>query len=108
VSQSLLDAGLVRWFSEYADQGIFTSDRELIVTGWNRWLERHSGRSAAEVVGRSILDALHCGTITASSAGPGVGSSFVVSLPALAAGRADEPANDAIWVRRAPGRATET
>lgn len=28
------------------------SDRELRLLSWNRWLEEHSGRAAAKVVGR--------------------------------------------------------
>jgi PAS domain S-box-containing protein len=56
VNEPLLDAALVRWFDEFAEQGIFTTDDRLHVTSWNRWLERHSGRAASEVVGKPLLD----------------------------------------------------
>ncbi len=36
--------------------GLLKTDRELRVVGWNRWLEQHSGKPAAEVVGRSLLE----------------------------------------------------
>jgi signal transduction histidine kinase len=49
------EAGLVRWFDECAEQGIFTTDTRLVVTSWNRWLERHSGRAAAQTLGQSIF-----------------------------------------------------
>jgi PAS domain S-box-containing protein len=55
VSDSLREHALVRWYGDFADQGIFTTDEQLIVTSWNRWLERHSGRSATDVVGRPFL-----------------------------------------------------
>jgi signal transduction histidine kinase/CheY-like chemotaxis protein len=54
VTDKRLETAVVRWFSEFADHGIFTTDEQLVVTGWNRWLERMSGRSAADVVGRPL------------------------------------------------------
>jgi signal transduction histidine kinase/ActR/RegA family two-component response regulator len=44
------------WFERFAEQGIFTTDERLVVTTWNTWLERHSGRPAAETVGRALFD----------------------------------------------------
>ena len=55
MSGTPVDTALVRWLDEFAENGIFTTDRDLVVTSWNRWLERHSGRQAREVVGRSLL-----------------------------------------------------
>jgi PAS domain S-box-containing protein len=57
VSDRSVDTALVRWLEEYAEQGVFTTDDRLTITAWNRWLERHSGRSAAQMVGRPLLDA---------------------------------------------------
>lgn len=37
------------------DIGLIVLDRELIVRGWNRWMEFHSGIPAAEIVGTPIL-----------------------------------------------------
>ena len=51
-----VNLALARWFGEFADQGIFTTDERLVVTSWNRWLERHSGRSATEMIGRPLLE----------------------------------------------------
>jgi PAS domain S-box-containing protein len=35
--------------------GILTTDSELRVRSWNRWLERHSGKAAGEVIGHPLL-----------------------------------------------------
>ncbi len=51
-----LNAAVLDWFNEQAQQGIFTCDRELRVRSWNRWLEIASGRPAAEVVGRPLFE----------------------------------------------------
>lgn len=36
--------------------GILTTDENLKIVGWNRWLERHSGKRAADVVGLPLLE----------------------------------------------------
>jgi signal transduction histidine kinase/ActR/RegA family two-component response regulator len=36
--------------------GILTTDENLKIVGWNRWLERHSGKWAADVIGLSLLE----------------------------------------------------
>jgi len=46
----------VHWVTEDTHQGCFVTDLQLRVVLWNRWMERHSGRSASEVLGRSLLD----------------------------------------------------
>ena len=56
MSDLLVNDALVSWLHEFAEQGIFTTDDRLIVTSWNRWLERHSGRAAAEIVGRHLFE----------------------------------------------------
>ena len=56
MSEGLLGDALVRWLGEFAEHGIFTTDDHLRVTSWNRWLERHAGRTANEIVGRTLLD----------------------------------------------------
>ena len=47
-------------FLEYLDRlgawGILTTDAQLIIIGWNRWLERHTGKSAAQTVGRPLIE----------------------------------------------------
>jgi signal transduction histidine kinase/CheY-like chemotaxis protein len=47
---------LVRELDAVGDWGLVTTDLQLRVTSWNRWLERHSGRPAAEVVGRPLAE----------------------------------------------------
>jgi PAS domain S-box-containing protein len=51
-----LNAAVLDWFNEQAQQGIFTCDHELRLRSWNRWLEIASGRPAAEVVGRPLFE----------------------------------------------------
>jgi len=52
----LVAAGLRRWFDELAHQGIFTTDVDLVVCSWNRWLEGTTGETAAAVVGRPLFE----------------------------------------------------
>jgi signal transduction histidine kinase/CheY-like chemotaxis protein len=51
-----LNASVVRWMTEDTHQGCFVTDVQLRLVLWNRWMELHSGRSAAEVLGRSLYD----------------------------------------------------
>jgi PAS domain S-box-containing protein len=53
----MLNEAVLRWMNELAAQGIFMTDTELTIRGWNHWLELHSGRSAAEMIGRNLLEA---------------------------------------------------
>ena len=46
---------ILDWLNDYASQGIVTTDKDLIIRGWNCWLEENTGRSAAEVLGRSLF-----------------------------------------------------
>jgi signal transduction histidine kinase/ActR/RegA family two-component response regulator len=56
VDAARVPSALVRWFSELTYQGMFATDRDLRVIVWNRWMELHSGRSAAEAVGRPLIE----------------------------------------------------
>ena len=51
----LMHAAMLRWLDEFSNQGIITTDTELRIRGWNRWLERHTGRTAESVVGQPLL-----------------------------------------------------
>ena len=51
-----VQAALSRWFTEQSRQGFFATDRRFRVIVWNRWMEIHSGHSAAKVLGRSLFD----------------------------------------------------
>ena len=58
VDSQLLNAAVLRWLDTLAQQGIFTTDRDLIIRSWNRWLEEHTGHAAADMVGRPLFDAI--------------------------------------------------
>ncbi len=51
-----LHASVVRCVTEDTHQGCFVTDVQLRVVLWNRWMEIHSGRIAADVLGRSLLE----------------------------------------------------
>jgi len=51
-----LTGATLRWLNESADRGVLITDAQLTIRGWNRWLERHSGYRAAEVIGRDLLN----------------------------------------------------
>ncbi len=55
-SDELLATGLLRWFEELSDRGIFTTDTSLVVRTWNPWLEAQTGTSAADAVGAPLLE----------------------------------------------------
>ena len=57
-TQPLLHAAMLRWLDEFSNQGIITTDAGLRILSWNHWLERHSGRRAADVIGQRLVDAL--------------------------------------------------
>jgi PAS domain S-box-containing protein len=46
--------------NDLAGQGILLTDSELIICGWNQWLEDHSGFKDHEVVGRNLLELYPC------------------------------------------------
>jgi PAS domain S-box-containing protein len=50
------DSATLQWLNDLADQGILTTDDQLRIRGWNRWLELHSGYRAAEVLGRPLFE----------------------------------------------------
>jgi signal transduction histidine kinase/ActR/RegA family two-component response regulator len=53
----VLYAAMLRWLDEFSNRGILTTDTQLRVRSWNKWLERESGRSAPSVIGQPIADA---------------------------------------------------
>ena len=52
-----LSEAALRWWNDLSTQGILITDAELNISGWNNWLENQSGRSAADMVGRNLLEA---------------------------------------------------
>ena len=51
-----LSAALLRWVGEHAPGGLITTDRDLRIHGWNRWLADASGLAAADVAGKPLFD----------------------------------------------------
>ena len=47
---------MLRWLDELSNQGIFTTDANIVVRSWNHWLQRHTGRPAEDVVGQRLFD----------------------------------------------------
>src|SRR5688500_12633843 len=54
--ETLLNAAVPHWMHDLAAQGIVTTDSELNVVEWNHWMEEHTGKSAADVIGNNLLD----------------------------------------------------
>lgn len=53
----VLSAAVLQWLDTLAPLGIFTTDRDLVIRTWNRWLEVNTGHTAAEVIGRLVFEA---------------------------------------------------
>ncbi|GIV95486.1 MAG: hypothetical protein KatS3mg057_0143 [Herpetosiphonaceae bacterium] len=52
-----LTEATLEWLNDLSPHGILITDAALIIRGWNRWMELHSGRRAVDVLGRSLLEA---------------------------------------------------
>jgi PAS domain S-box-containing protein len=50
--------GILRWFDQHAAQGLFTTDRDLIIRTWNRWLVTTTDLPAESVIGRPLGEVL--------------------------------------------------
>jgi PAS domain S-box-containing protein len=55
-AMKLKEAALA-WLNDLSAHGILVTDAELNICGWNQWLERNSGHTAEEMVGRNLLEA---------------------------------------------------
>lgn len=51
-----LSAALVGELDLIGDWGLVTTDTNLVINGWNNWLERHGSGFAGAVLGRSLFD----------------------------------------------------
>jgi signal transduction histidine kinase/ActR/RegA family two-component response regulator len=51
-----VQSALAGWLNQQTRQGLIATDTRFRVVMWNRWMEIHSGRSAAEVLGQSLFD----------------------------------------------------
>ncbi len=52
------DHATLHWLSEHAPLGVFVTDTALIIRSWNRWMERHTGKLAVDVVGQHLFEVL--------------------------------------------------
>ena len=41
--QIVFNSAVLRWLDELAEQGVFTTDKDLRILTWNKWLEIRSG-----------------------------------------------------------------
>jgi PAS domain S-box-containing protein len=48
--------GMLRWFEDHAGQGLFTTDRDLKLTTWNRWLVTATGMTGEQVLGQPLFE----------------------------------------------------
>ena len=48
---------MLRWMKDHGAQGIVTTDDELRICSWNRWLEVHTGKVTEAMIGQNLLDA---------------------------------------------------
>jgi signal transduction histidine kinase len=56
MSTANTSVALPEWLQELTGQGVLITDTALTICGWNRWLEQHSGRRAADLLGCNLLD----------------------------------------------------
>src|SRR3954452_1104155 len=54
---SLLNTAVLRWLDTLGQHGVFTTDRDLVIRTWNRWLEEHTGHLGTTVIGRHLFEA---------------------------------------------------
>lgn len=54
--ETLLNAAVRHWMHDLAAQGIVATDGALKVVEWNHWMEEHTGKRAAEIIGKNLLE----------------------------------------------------
>jgi signal transduction histidine kinase len=47
---------IIDWLNDNTLQGIVVTDTNLVIRGWNRWLEENTNQKADAVLGRSLLE----------------------------------------------------
>src|SRR5687768_16211891 len=52
-----ITTSLLSNLDQLGNWGILTTDRSLRIIGWNRWLEKHSGKQASELLGQHLFAA---------------------------------------------------
>src|SRR3954452_7585669 len=49
-------APIIEWLRAHSPQGIVVTDTELVIRGWNCWLEEHTGRKGQDVLGKNLFE----------------------------------------------------
>ncbi|HSH02633.1 MAG TPA: diguanylate cyclase [Anaerolineae bacterium] len=49
-----LSQNALKWLSQYAVEGVFTTDLDLNLTAWNHWLVEHTNKPSAMILGRHL------------------------------------------------------
>src|SRR5262249_31976850 len=47
---------IIDWLNDHPMQGIFATDTEFVIRGWNRWLEENADQKAEAALGRNLFD----------------------------------------------------
>src|SRR5688500_12220437 len=48
----------LRWLDDHADYGVVTTDRDLVIRSWNKWLASNTDLQPSQVVGRPLFEAV--------------------------------------------------
>lgn len=51
-----LDGAVLQWLDEQSSQGLFTTDRGLVVQTWNRWMAAATGLPTSRVIGKPLFE----------------------------------------------------
>jgi signal transduction histidine kinase len=51
-----LETATLEWIDRFAPYGVIATDRDLCVRSWNHWMQVHSGRDAASVIGKPLFE----------------------------------------------------
>src|SRR3954469_345346 len=51
-----LEAATLEWIDRFAPYGVIATDSDLRVLSWNHWMQTHSGREVASVVGKPLFE----------------------------------------------------
>ena len=55
-NNSLLDAAMLRWMSEFAAQGLLVTDEKLNIRSCNKWFEKQSGKREKDLIDSNLLE----------------------------------------------------
>ena len=50
------NAPIIEWLRAHSSQGIVVTDTELVIRGWNGWLEEHTDRKGEDVLGKHLFE----------------------------------------------------